>query len=91
MGGAWFHNVFGAPEEVTTESLLQRATEAVCCHLGVSVAPSWSNVALHMVQQDKTFIKTLLKYSYYCNFIVFICVYLIRIAYLSITSGMLRE
>lgn len=47
MGGAWFQNVFGAPEEVTTESLLERATEGVRCHLGVSVAPSWSNVALH--------------------------------------------
>ncbi|KAM4735949.1 protoporphyrinogen oxidase isoform 2-T2 [Anableps anableps] len=47
MGGAWFQNVFGAPKAATTEGLLARATEAVRCHLGVSVAPSWSNVALH--------------------------------------------
>ncbi|XP_015254587.1 PREDICTED: protoporphyrinogen oxidase [Cyprinodon variegatus] len=47
MGGAWFQNVFGDPEEVTTEVFLTRATEAVRCHLGVSGAPRWSNVVLH--------------------------------------------
>ncbi|MED6279200.1 hypothetical protein CHARACLAT_032048 [Characodon lateralis] len=47
MGGAWFQNEFGTPKAVTTEGLLARATEAVRCHLGVSVSPSWSNVALH--------------------------------------------
>uniref|UniRef100_A0A3B5LM70 Amine oxidase domain-containing protein n=1 Tax=Xiphophorus couchianus TaxID=32473 RepID=A0A3B5LM70_9TELE len=47
MGGAWFQNVFGAPQAVSADSLLARATEAVCCHLGHCVAPSWSNVALH--------------------------------------------
>ncbi|XP_035989254.1 protoporphyrinogen oxidase [Fundulus heteroclitus] len=47
MGGAWFQNVFGAPDAVTTEDLLASATEAVRWHMGVNVAPSWSNVALH--------------------------------------------
>ncbi|XP_032414056.1 protoporphyrinogen oxidase isoform X1 [Xiphophorus hellerii] len=47
MGGAWFQNVFGAPQAVSADSLLARATEAVRCHLGHCVAPSWSNVALH--------------------------------------------
>ncbi|XP_076594182.1 protoporphyrinogen oxidase isoform X1 [Chaetodon auriga] len=46
MGGAWFQEVFGAPEAVTEECLLTRATEAVQCHLGVTTAPSWSWVAL---------------------------------------------
>uniref|UniRef100_A0A3Q2Q109 Amine oxidase domain-containing protein n=1 Tax=Fundulus heteroclitus TaxID=8078 RepID=A0A3Q2Q109_FUNHE len=32
---------------VTTEDLLASATEAVRWHMGVNVAPSWSNVALH--------------------------------------------
>ncbi|XP_054879120.1 protoporphyrinogen oxidase isoform X2 [Poeciliopsis prolifica] len=47
MGGAWFQNVFGAPQAVSADSLLARATEAVRCHLGHLVAPSWSHVALH--------------------------------------------
>ncbi|XP_013884373.1 protoporphyrinogen oxidase [Austrofundulus limnaeus] len=47
MGGAWFQEVFGAPEAVTAESLLARATEAVSGQLGVTAAPSWSHVALH--------------------------------------------
>ncbi|XP_070691616.1 protoporphyrinogen oxidase isoform X2 [Pempheris klunzingeri] len=46
MGGAWFHEVFGAVEAVTEEHLLARATEAVQEHLGVTAAPSWSRVAL---------------------------------------------
>ncbi|KAM9851881.1 protoporphyrinogen oxidase isoform 1-T2 [Aulostomus maculatus] len=46
MGGAWFQEVFGAPEAVTEEDLLARATEAVRSHLGVTAAPSWSRVAL---------------------------------------------
>ncbi|KAF3691432.1 Protoporphyrinogen oxidase [Channa argus] len=47
MGGAWFQEVFGAPETVTKEHLLAKATEAVCCHLGVTSSPSWSQVAVH--------------------------------------------
>nr|XP_033494729.1 protoporphyrinogen oxidase isoform X2 [Epinephelus lanceolatus] len=47
MGGAWFQEVFGAPEAVTDEHLLARATEAVQHHLGVTTAPSWSRVNLH--------------------------------------------
>ncbi|XP_049439140.1 protoporphyrinogen oxidase isoform X1 [Epinephelus fuscoguttatus] len=47
MGGAWFQEVFGAPEAVTDERLLARATEAVQHHLGVTTAPSWSRVNLH--------------------------------------------
>ncbi|GLD70814.1 protoporphyrinogen oxidase isoform X1 [Lates japonicus] len=46
MGGAWFQEEFGAPEAVTEERLLARATEAVQRHLGVTAAPSWSRVAL---------------------------------------------
>lgn len=49
MGGAWFQEAFGAPEAVTAESLLARATEAVSSQLGVTAAPSWSHVALHKV------------------------------------------
>uniref|UniRef100_A0A8C6L5C4 Protoporphyrinogen oxidase n=1 Tax=Nothobranchius furzeri TaxID=105023 RepID=A0A8C6L5C4_NOTFU len=47
MGGAWFQEEFGAPETVTTEHLLARATESVSCHLGVTSAPGWTHVALH--------------------------------------------
>ncbi|XP_019946941.2 protoporphyrinogen oxidase [Paralichthys olivaceus] len=46
MGGAWFQEEFGAPDTVTEERLLARATEAVHCHLGVTAAPRWSWVAL---------------------------------------------
>ncbi|XP_068426267.1 protoporphyrinogen oxidase isoform X2 [Clinocottus analis] len=46
MGGAWFQEVFGAPEAATEEHLLARATEAVRRQLGVATAPSWSRVAL---------------------------------------------
>ncbi|KAM9353255.1 protoporphyrinogen oxidase isoform 2-T2 [Symphorus nematophorus] len=46
MGGAWFQEVFGAPEAVTEEYLLAKATEAVQSHLGVTAAPIWSRVTL---------------------------------------------
>ncbi|XP_056237181.1 protoporphyrinogen oxidase isoform X1 [Seriola aureovittata] len=46
MGGAWFQEEFGDPDTVTEKRLLERATEAVQSHLGVTSAPSWSWVAL---------------------------------------------
>ncbi|XP_071031202.1 protoporphyrinogen oxidase-like isoform X2 [Oncorhynchus clarkii lewisi] len=46
MGGAWFQEVFGNPEEVTEQLLLDRATQAVTSHLGVTTPPIWSVVAL---------------------------------------------
>ncbi|KAM6968341.1 protoporphyrinogen oxidase [Aplochiton taeniatus] len=46
MGGAWFQEVFGSPEEVTEECLLATATQAVHTHLGVTAAPIWTWVAL---------------------------------------------
>lgn len=46
MGGAWFQEVFGSPEEVTEECLLATATQAVHSHLGVTTAPIWTCVAL---------------------------------------------
>ncbi|XP_059194622.1 protoporphyrinogen oxidase [Centropristis striata] len=46
MGGAWFQEVFGAPEAVTEEHILAQAAEAVNRHLGVTTAPSWSRVTL---------------------------------------------
>ncbi|XP_069041130.1 protoporphyrinogen oxidase [Lepisosteus oculatus] len=46
MGGAWFSEAFGSPEEVTDQQLLQMATQAVKGHLGVSAEPVWSYVAL---------------------------------------------
>lgn len=55
MGGAWFQEVFGAPETVTEESLLVKATEAVQSHLGVAAAPTWSRVAVHRVQRGNYF------------------------------------
>lgn len=47
MGGAWFQEVFGTPEDVEAVDLLNRATEAVRCHLGVTTEPTWSWVGLH--------------------------------------------
>ncbi|CAB1334111.1 unnamed protein product [Coregonus sp. 'balchen'] len=38
--------VFGNPEEVTEQLLLERATQAVTSHLGVTTPPIWSVVAL---------------------------------------------
>ncbi|XP_052345866.1 protoporphyrinogen oxidase-like isoform X2 [Oncorhynchus keta] len=46
MGGAWFQEVFGNSEEVTEQLLLDRATQAVTSHLGVTSRPIWSVVAL---------------------------------------------
>ncbi|XP_021481437.2 protoporphyrinogen oxidase isoform X2 [Oncorhynchus mykiss] len=46
LGGAWFQEVFGNPEEVTEQLLLDRATQAVTSHLGVTTPPIWSIVAL---------------------------------------------
>jgi len=46
MGGAWFQEVFGVPEEVSEEHLLARATEAVHCHLGFTTVPCWTHVSL---------------------------------------------
>ncbi|XP_041081775.1 protoporphyrinogen oxidase isoform X2 [Polyodon spathula] len=46
MGGAWFSEVFGDPEEVKEEQLLQTAAQAVRTHLGVDAEPIWSNVSL---------------------------------------------
>ncbi|XP_030637492.1 protoporphyrinogen oxidase [Chanos chanos] len=46
MGGAWFEEVFGSPEEVTEQRLLERATQAVSSHLSVTATPAWSLVAL---------------------------------------------
>ena len=50
MGGAWFQEVFGSPEEVSEQHLLEKATEAVRSHLGVTTAPVWSKVALQKVR-----------------------------------------
>lgn len=50
MGGTWFQEVFGAPENVKEERLLSKAIEAVRCHLGVTAAPSWSRVSVHRVR-----------------------------------------
>uniref|UniRef100_A0A3Q3VYM4 Protoporphyrinogen oxidase n=1 Tax=Mola mola TaxID=94237 RepID=A0A3Q3VYM4_MOLML len=46
MGGAWFDEVFGDPDTVMKEALLETATRAVQCQLGVTTEPSWSWVAL---------------------------------------------
>ncbi|KAL0984974.1 hypothetical protein UPYG_G00151310 [Umbra pygmaea] len=47
MGGAWFQEVFGNPEEVKKQLLLERATQAVTSHLGVTTSPVWSMVQIH--------------------------------------------
>nr|XP_023651911.1 protoporphyrinogen oxidase isoform X2 [Paramormyrops kingsleyae] len=52
MGGAWFQEEFGAPEDHTSQRLLGRATRAVSCHLGVTAEPLWSSVAVHKVICD---------------------------------------
>lgn len=46
MGGAWFEEIFGSPEEVTEQRLLETATQAVCSQLGVTAVPIYSKVAL---------------------------------------------
>ncbi|XP_067094152.1 protoporphyrinogen oxidase [Osmerus mordax] len=46
MGGAWFQEVFGSPEDVTEHRLLDTATQAVRSHLGITAAPIYSKVAL---------------------------------------------
>ncbi|XP_056141894.1 protoporphyrinogen oxidase isoform X2 [Lampris incognitus] len=49
MGGAWFEEVFGDPEEVSQEYLLAAASRAISSHLGINIAPTWSKVT---VQRD---------------------------------------
>ncbi|KAL2084479.1 hypothetical protein ACEWY4_019997 [Coilia grayii] len=46
MGGAWFQEAFGDPDGVSQQRLLDRATQAVASHLGVTATPVWSLVAL---------------------------------------------
>lgn len=50
MGGAWFEQAFGSPDLVTKQTLLDRATQAVTSHLGVTSQPVWSFVALLKVR-----------------------------------------
>ncbi|KAJ0066656.1 hypothetical protein NL108_016760, partial [Boleophthalmus pectinirostris] len=47
MGGAWFQEVFGDPDQVSPDLLLSTAESAVKRHLGIRERPLWSNVALH--------------------------------------------
>ncbi|XP_072548644.1 protoporphyrinogen oxidase [Salminus brasiliensis] len=46
MGGAWFEEVFGSPEDVTEQVLLDRAAEALKTHLGITHSPVWSKAAV---------------------------------------------
>ncbi|XP_041036592.1 protoporphyrinogen oxidase isoform X2 [Carcharodon carcharias] len=39
MGGSWFQEAFGDPETVAQDDLLQRATQAVQNHLGITQKP----------------------------------------------------
>ncbi|XP_028679029.1 protoporphyrinogen oxidase isoform X1 [Erpetoichthys calabaricus] len=47
MGGAWFTEEFGSPEEADRTRLLHVAVQAVKSHLNVKEMPSWSNVNVH--------------------------------------------
>lgn len=69
MGGAWFQEEFGAPEAITEERLLARATEAVQRHLGVTAAPSWNRVALQRVQQDLNVYSKFMLHHYFIHFL----------------------
>lgn len=51
MGGAWFQEVFGDPDGVSEQALLDRATQGVASHLGVTAPPVWSLVALQKVSE----------------------------------------
>lgn len=53
LGGAWFQEAYGAPEEATEELLLSVATDAVQRQLGVTATPCWSRVKLHWVGQRR--------------------------------------
>lgn len=50
MGGAWFQEAFGDPDQVSKDHLLTRATKAVGHHLGIIQAPIWSHVAVQRVK-----------------------------------------
>ncbi|KAJ8005359.1 hypothetical protein DPEC_G00145800 [Dallia pectoralis] len=47
MGGAWFQEVFGNPEEVTEQLFVERATQAVSSHLGITTPPVWSTATIN--------------------------------------------
>ncbi|XP_072049287.1 protoporphyrinogen oxidase-like [Amphiura filiformis] len=44
MGGAWFHDLFGDPQNVDSDHLLSIAKEAVRDHLGITATPVYSAV-----------------------------------------------
>ncbi|XP_049325053.1 protoporphyrinogen oxidase [Astyanax mexicanus] len=46
MGGAWFEEVFGDPDKVTEQVLMDRASEAVRKHLSITHSPTWSKAAV---------------------------------------------
>ncbi|KAI5092536.1 protoporphyrinogen oxidase, partial [Silurus meridionalis] len=46
MGGAWFEETFGHPDEVKEGMLLDRAVQAVRSHLNITSSPVWSRSAV---------------------------------------------
>ncbi|KAL7840419.1 hypothetical protein AOLI_G00257420 [Acnodon oligacanthus] len=46
MGGSWFEEVFGQPDHVTEQELLDRAADALKTHLGITDTPLWSKAAV---------------------------------------------
>ncbi|KAK3515804.1 hypothetical protein QTP70_033646 [Hemibagrus guttatus] len=46
MGGAWFEETLGPPDEVKDQVLLDRALQAVRSHLNITSSPVWSKAAV---------------------------------------------
>ncbi|XP_047664852.1 protoporphyrinogen oxidase isoform X2 [Tachysurus fulvidraco] len=46
MGGSWFEETFGPPDEVKDQVLLDRALQAVRSHLNITSSPVWSKAAV---------------------------------------------
>ncbi|MCJ8745357.1 hypothetical protein PDJAM_G00129460 [Pangasius djambal] len=46
MGGAWFEETLGGPDEVKDQVLLDRAVQAVRSHLNITSSPVWSKAAV---------------------------------------------
>ncbi|KAK2815349.1 hypothetical protein Q7C36_023615 [Tachysurus vachellii] len=46
MGGSWFEETLGPPDEVKDQVLLDRALQAVRSHLNITSSPVWSKAAV---------------------------------------------
>ena len=50
IGGEWFESLFGNPDDVSTESLIEVAVEELGAHLGITKDPTFVLGRIHKVR-----------------------------------------